>query len=473
MKHKMMASILLTTVCLAVTSAWGDTEPLSMDSLLHQVKSGINNDRLNHDNKRNLFQLEKSQQEQKLAQLQEAIAQTEKHSRVLETQLDDSNDQLEVLNDTLTVKLGTLKELFGSLQQVANETRGDFKDSITQVQFPERDLFLSDFSQKMGEATRLPDTQELEQLWFELQREMVESGKVRQIDANDSTTLTRIGLFNIVQQEQYLQYIPATGQITPLSKQPATASTLSSLNNTGEFPVKVAIDPTRGQLLELLMDVPELSERIKQGGIIGYFILGLGLIAFLLAAERTLTLVSLRRKVSWQKLNMETPLETNPLGRLILGYQRFKHSSAEAIEMAFSEILTHEIPALQKRLTLLKTIAVVSPLLGLLGTVTGMIVTFQAITLFGTGDPRMMAGGISQALVTTVMGLTAAIPAMLLHSLVSHQARTLSQTLEEYAASMITGSLHSVTPEKQNSPLTFITSPKEESSPFIKEAEVV
>jgi len=88
-------------------------------------------------------------------------------------------------------------------------------------------------------------------------------------------------------------------------------------------------------------------------------------------------------------------------------------------------------------LMFLKIIAVVAPLLGLLGTVTGMIITFQAITLFGTGDPKLMAGGISTALVTTVQGLCVAIPTVLLHTLVASRARRLNQILEEQAAGMV------------------------------------
>ena len=114
-------------------------------------------------------------------------------------------------------------------------------------------------------------------------------------------------------------------------------------------------------------------------------------------------------------------------------YEQFKSVDRETLELKLAEAIAQETPSLQRFLALLKIIGVVAPLLGLLGTVTGMINTFQAITLFGTGDPKMMAGGISQALVTTVLGLVVAIPIVLLHTLVSSRSKRIAQVIEERA----------------------------------------
>lgn len=111
--------------------------------------------------------------------------------------------------------------------------------------------------------------------------------------------------------------------------------------------------------------------------------------------------------------------------------------SRETLELKLDDAVLREIPALEVRLVWLKILAAVAPLLGLLGTVTGMILTFQQITLFGTGDPKLMAGGISQALVTTVLGLIVAIPMVLLHAMLNARSKGLIQVLEEESAGLI------------------------------------
>jgi biopolymer transport protein ExbB len=109
----------------------------------------------------------------------------------------------------------------------------------------------------------------------------------------------------------------------------------------------------------------------------------------------------------------------------------------ETLELKLDEAILKNTPALERFLTMIKVLAVVAPLLGLLGTVTGMINTFQAITLFGTGDPKLMANGISQALVTTMEGLWVAIPLTFLHALVASRSRSIINTLEEQAAGIV------------------------------------
>ena len=112
-------------------------------------------------------------------------------------------------------------------------------------------------------------------------------------------------------------------------------------------------------------------------------------------------------------------------------------ANVETLELKLAEAIFREMPKLTRSLLFIKIISVVAPLMGLLGTVTGMIQTFQAITLYGTGDPKLMAGGISQALVTTVLGLTVAIPMVLLHTLVSGRSKRIVQVLQEQSAGII------------------------------------
>jgi biopolymer transport protein ExbB len=254
--------------------------------------------------------------------------------------------------------------------------------------------------------------------------------------------LLRIGLFNLASEGDYLNFVPETGRATELSRQPERYlhSTLASVGNlsTGQAvsPELIAIDPTRGQLLSMLIQLPDAGEKIKQGGYIGYAIIALGLVALLIFLERLISLTLISRRVEKQ-LRSETPLEGNPLGRLLRTFDEFRDRDLETVELKLGERMLREVPKLNARLLIIKVITVITPLMGLLGTVTGLIFTFQSITLFGTGDPKLMAGGISQALMTTVLGLSVAIPGLLLHTIASSKAKTLSQVLEQQAAGLI------------------------------------
>jgi biopolymer transport protein ExbB len=131
------------------------------------------------------------------------------------------------------------------------------------------------------------------------------------------------------------------------------------------------------------------------------------------------------------------PRADNPLGRVLRVYEENQSADVEKLGLKLDEAILKETPALERGIMLLKVLSVVAPLLGLLGTVTGMIKTFQAITLFGTGDPKLMAGGISEALVTTVLGLVTAIPLLLLHSVVSTRSKNLVQVLDEQSVGLV------------------------------------
>lgn len=299
----------------------------------------------------------------------------------------------------------------------------------------------------MGQTSTLVSIDEIERLWFELQREMTESAKVVKFSAKVITSsgesvermVTRIGLFNIVADGKYLQFVPETGNLVELARQPQSRY-LDKIEDqeqatSGFSPV--GLDPSRGQLLAMLVQAPGLFERIDQGGVVGYIILFIGLIALLVAGERLINLGITGARVRAQVKNSTKPNVNNPLGRVLKIYEDNPNANTETLELKLGESVLKETMGLNRSLTFLKVIAVVAPLMGLLGTVTGMIVTFQAITLFGTGDPKLMAGGISQALVTTVLGLVVAIPTVFLHTITSTRAKQITQVLEEQATGMV------------------------------------
>ncbi len=438
----------LGIIACVLASLQGDAlaQTTSLDELLQQVKTGRVKDAEENAARIAEFEREKANQRTRLQQIKTERTSEEERAKQLEQQFEQNDVLISDLEKTLQERLGSLKELFGVLQQAAGDARGQFENSLTNVQYPERVDFLTELAKKMGQTSRLASLEEIERLWYELQREMTESGKVTRFTTpvvtadgeQQDLSVTRVGLFNVVAQGKYLEYVPETGRLIELPRQPQPRflAQVRELEDTQQGLVSFGLDPSRGQLLSLLVQTPNLEERIAQGGAVGYTIIGLGLIGLLIALERILSLSLLGIRV---RLQMRKPGQAgnNPLGRVLSVYHANPDTDVETLELKLSEAVLKEQPQFNRMLAFLKIIAVVAPLMGLLGTVVGMIITFQAITLFGTGDPKLMAGGISQALITTVLGLCVAIPTVLLHTLVSTRARRLSQILEEQAAGMV------------------------------------
>ena len=440
--------ILSVALLVSLTASFQvQAEAVSLDSLLKQVKSGRINDANENAERLKDFKSNKALQSKKLADMKAERKRQESRSVKLEKEFEANEKNLVVLEKALRERLGNLKELFGVLQQAAGDARGQFDNSLTQIQFAGRSDYLTDLAQKMGQSSKLASIEEIERLWFELQREMTESAKVVRFNSKVITAqgeevnrpVTRIGLFNVVSDGKYLQYVPETGNLIELGRQPQNRylSGIEDLEAASSGMVGFAIDPSRGQLLSLLVQSPGLVERIHQGGVVGYIILFLGLIALLVAGERLVTLWMTGKRVNAQVKEPGSAQSNNPLGRVLAIYDANPNANTETLELKLSEAVLKETLSLNRSLMFLKVIAVVAPLMGLLGTVTGMIVTFQAITLFGTGDPKLMAGGISQALVTTVLGLCVAIPTVFLHTLTVIRSKRITHVLEEQATGMV------------------------------------
>lgn len=448
-------------MALVVAAALGVAVPVaaqqpaqSIDDLLKRVQQGEVTEKRENREREQRFQQDKTSQQKVLADAQAQRAGLEQRSDALETQFEENELRVADLTEQFDKRLGSLKELFGVLQQVAGDTRAQFENSITSTQpsirdgnDPDRVQFLADLAAKMGTASKLASIEEIERLWYEMLNEMQETGRVVSYRApvilgdgqQTELDVTRVGVFNLITDGKYLQYTPETGNITELARQPQQVrfvKTTADLANADSGMVTFALDPTRGQILSLLIQEPDLRERIDQGGTVGYIIIALGAIGMLLAVWRWVALFITGTKVRAQ-LKKETPSTDNPLGRVLKVADDNRGVDRETLELKLGEAIYKERPALDRALPFIKIISVVAPLLGLLGTVTGMIVTFQAITLFGTGDPKLMAGGISQALVTTVLGLVVAIPTVLLHTLVSGRSRSIQQVLQEQAAGIV------------------------------------
>ena len=433
--------------CLITSPLFAQQSALTIDQLLENVEQGKINDNSENKKREAEFRQKRDQQESLLSEADSTKVNEENRSTQLEAIFEENEAELNILQDTLTERLGALKELFGVMQQVAGDARTRFDNSLTNVQYPDRSPFLEDLAKKIGSNSKLPSIDEIERLWYELQREMTESGKVVKfttdvIDTNgskQSTEVVRVGSFNIVADGKYLTYSPETGNVTEIPRQPEGRRYTSSTSNVfdvGDEKVSFGIDPTLGGVLASLVARPNLMERVQQGGIVGYLVLLLGAFGVGIAIQRLYILIDVDKKVTAQ-LNSDVISTDNALGRVLSVYEENKSVDTDTLELKMAEAVFKETPELNKGLLIIKVISVVAPLMGLLGTVTGMINTFQAITLYGTGDPKLMAGGISQALVTTVLGLTVAIPTTLLHTIVSGRSRRVSQIIQEQGAGII------------------------------------
>ena len=446
MAQKIFKAAVLAGLVLGLGTNVHAAQPVSLDELLEQVRQGRVKDAEENRARIAEFQRERGRQQQRLRDLQAEQVRQEQLSQQLEDTFEANDAQIIDLERALQERLGELKELFGVLQQAAGDARGNFDTSVTQIQYPERGEWLTAFAQKMGSTTRMPTLEEIERIWFELQREMTESAKVKRLTTSvvnadgqeEEREVVRVGLFNVVSDGNYLEYVPETGRLVELQRQPQSRYTgrAEDLQDSSEGLNAFAVDPTRGQLLALLVQSPSLMERIAQGKIVGYVIITLGIIGLAIAIWRLLALSATAAKVNRQAKNLDQAGD-NPLGRVVKVALDNPDVDVEALELRLGEAILKETPKFNAMLPFLKIISVVAPLLGLLGTVTGMIITFQAITLYGAGDPKLMAGGISTALVTTVLGLCVAIPTVFLHTLVQSRARRLTQILQEEAAGML------------------------------------
>jgi biopolymer transport protein ExbB len=422
-------------------------EAKSLQELLKLVQDGkVLNTGINQRREQE-FLADKSKQAQAVKDAQRTRANEEARSERLEAQFEKNEQDIAAKEEILAKRLGSLRELFGVLQQVAGDTQGVLEGSIISAEYPGRGEWLGQFAQSMGKSSKLASIEDIERLWFELQRETTESGKITRFQAEvtrlDGSKVTeevvRVGDYNLIAAGEYVNYDADTGLIAELPRQPegrfvSTAAALAS-STSGFTPF--ALDPTRGQLLKLQVDVPTIEERVNQGGTPGYVIIVLGIIALLLSVERFITLSIIGMKVRGQIKNAGEPKTNNPLGRILQIYHDNHDVDVDNLILKLDEAILKEQPSINARIAFIKIISMVAPLLGLLGTVIGMIVTFQAITLFGTGDPKTMAGGISQALITTVLGLVVAIPTVLLHAIVQSRAHAITQILSEQSAGLI------------------------------------
>jgi biopolymer transport protein ExbB len=435
----MKKAVIMFAALLACSSAFADH--LDLDKLLRDIQQTQGAaGKIDADQEARF--LAATDQAQALEAARAELRKQEQLSQQLSAQLNAGKAQLSQLTGELDDRSGTLTDLFDVARQVAGDLKADLNASLISAEFPDRSQQLA----AIADAKALPTIDQLERLWFSLQQEMTESGKVVYYDQQvlsaagepRQAKVIRIGAFNALADGKYLRYLPETGKLADLPRQPESEFTdlAEAISAAQTGPVAIGIDPTRGAILGMLIQTPDTLERLAQGGAIGYIIMALGVIGFLYGVVRLVVLTRISQKMTRQMNNPEIS-EDNPLGRVLAVAEHSAAQETDNLELLLDEAITREVPALERGIAMIKLLAAVAPLLGLLGTITGMILTFQSISLFGTGDPKLMAGGISQALVTTMQGLCVAIPLLFLHSLVVARSHILIQILDEQTAGLI------------------------------------
>ncbi|MGQ0697237.1 MAG: MotA/TolQ/ExbB proton channel family protein [Panacagrimonas sp.] len=440
-----MLKFLLLGTALVLAPAAFAAAPGNLDELLQQTRSAREREAEANKTREATFLAERNQQAELLAQARREKNEAEARSRSLSATFDTNESKLAEMEETLTARAGNLGEMFGVVRQTANDYASMLHNSIVTAQYPDREAFVT----KLSQTKALPSIQDLERFWFEMQREMTESGKVAKFtskivsgEGERDETVVRIGPFVAIGDEGYLSYLPGQKQFAVMSRQPGSQHVrrAAELMEASSGNREMTVDPNRGVILALYTQRPTWAERIDQGESVGYIILVVGLIGAVLAVFQFVYLLRVNAAVRRQLGNVARPSTDNPLGRVLATFKGDAAKAEEAADVAelrISEAVLREVPPLERFQSFLRLAVAAGPLLGLVGTVIGMIVTFQSITESGSGDPRLMAAGISQAMIATVLGLGIAIPLLFANAALQSLSRKIVQILDEQSTGLL------------------------------------
>jgi biopolymer transport protein ExbB len=442
---------LLTALACQGLAASAATAAASLEELLEETRTARARQAAVHAEREKEFLAKRDEQQQLLAQTQKDRDAAAARADDLSSQFDANELKLTELSTLRDARLGSLGEFFGVVRQASTDISAVLYDSLISAQHSGREEFMGKLSKSMS----LPSVAELEQLWFEMQREMTETGRVARFRTNvvevDGTPresdVVRIGPFiALTDGGRYLSYLQGERTLTVLPRQPGTAlrDLARNVYQATSGYVEAAVDPSRGVLLALYVQRPTVLERIEHGEAVGYVIIVVGVVGALCALYQFFYLLRARAAVKRQLKNTEVPTTDNALGRVLAAFKGDPDSieeDAEVVELRISEAVLREVPLLERFQAFLRLAVAAGPLLGLIGTVVGMIVTFQSITESGSSDPKLMANGIGQAMIATVLGLGIAVPLLFVNAGLSSMSRSIVQILDEQSAGLLAESL--------------------------------
>ena len=432
--------------------------PGNLDELLEQTRTAREAEAKANAAREARFLAERNKQSAMMADVKAEVAAQRARSQQLSAAFDANEKKLAQMQQQLDARAGNLGEMFGVVRQVANDFSSVVNNSIISAQYPGR----AEFVTKLAASKALPSMSDLERFWFELQREMTETGKVVKYKAKVisaegqpmDATVTRVGPFSVTTSGKYLSYLPSQGQLAVMARQPGSKyqSPANALEETKVGYTEGVIDPPRGTLLSIYAQRPTVIERINKGEAVGYVIIAVGLIGAALGLFQLFHLSKVRADVRNQLRYPKDPVKDNPLGRVLATFKATDtetlERSAEVVELRISEAVLKEVPKLERFQSFLKLAVAAGPLLGLIGTVIGMIMTFQSITESGSSDPKLMAAGISQAMIATVLGLSIAIPLLFLNAWLVSLSKSIVQVLDEQSSGLLAERLEQM--EKAN-----------------------
>ncbi|HET6656055.1 MAG TPA: MotA/TolQ/ExbB proton channel family protein [Gammaproteobacteria bacterium] len=399
--------------------------------------------------------LEEQKQLVQKARAREAAAKA--HAAALRKQFRGNKARIGELSKLLAQHQGDLGELFGVVRVVAAKASKEMRESLLSTQFEpkpgqdERALFL----QRLAQSKSLPSIDELQRLWFELLRETVgEGGVVRyrtdvmQLDDGKPTgkavptDVVRVGPFTVVNGDEYLGYLSSIQSLSELNGvlPGSFRDTAEELTQAapGSGYTSAVVDIARGGLLGRYLERPSWLERVQLGETVGYLIIAVGIIGVLLALFQYIYLLKTRLALRAQLGNLAEPRLDNPLGRLLLTIGgNSTPPRAEVAALRLHEAVQQEVPKLERFQGFLRLVIAAGPLLGLVGTVTGMIITFHAIVASGGGDPTVMATGIGHAMIATVLGLGVAIPLLFINMGLTAFSNSITQVLDEFSNKLL------------------------------------
>jgi biopolymer transport protein ExbB len=440
-----LAVALLTLVTPLATQV-AVAAPASLDELLEQTRSAREREAQANKEREAKFLAERNKQAELTGSARAELTEQQRRGAALSATFDANEKKLTELQAQLDSRAGNLGEMFGVVRQVANDFSSVVRNSLISAQFPDREAFVT----KLAQSRSLPSMQELERFWFELQREMTETGSVVKFKtkvvtpegAATDAAVTRVGPFNAVSGGEYLNYLPSQQQLAIMPRQPGSQfeAPANALEAKKDGYVQSVVDPTRGVMLSIYAQRPNLMERIEMGELVGLIIIAVGVVGAVLAAYQLFYLASVRGRVKNQLRYPNDPGTDNPLGRVLGTFkgdaEKFE-KDAEVVELRISEAVLKEVPKLERFQPFLRLAVAAGPLLGLIGTVVGMIITFQSITESGSSDPKLMAAGISQAMIATVLGLGIAIPLLFANAWLSSISRSIVQVLDEQSTGLL------------------------------------
>jgi biopolymer transport protein ExbB len=449
---------------LPLTAAAQATDPAadpaaSKEELLQRVRAVRQGESQLYDQRVSEFTAaSQSERQAMMRQAEQRLAQLEASSTEMSDEYSANEIRINELNRELLQKASQLglSELFGLARQVAGDVASILHQSLIGTQFEpaQGQLGRVQFLRAFADGRTTPTSEELERLWFELHREMTAQGGVVRYQAevvqpnglSEPAEVVRIGPFNAMSNAQFLGYLPELGRLTVLPRQlpDEFMAVAQDFSEATEGYSTAVVDYTRGVLLALYIERPTWLERIELGEEVGYIIIIVGIAGLLAFFYQLVHLIFVRMAVKRQLDNLDEPKRDNPLGRVLLAFRGDPNKieeDADVAELRISEAVLREVPRLERFQAFLRLAVAAGPLLGLIGTVVGMIITFQSITESGSSDPRLMATGIGQAMIATVLGLGIAIPLLFANALLNGLSRTVVQILDEQSAGMLAESI--------------------------------